>query len=253
MSDPWPTLLAFTASVVLLYLTQRWINQHMQGVGILLFGSQNAGTVLLWLFLLPGIFIHESSHWLMAKAVGLKTGRFRIWPQTQGKQIILGSVEVQHTNALLDSLVGLAPFLGGTAALLFIGYWAFDAAALGVAWEMRDWPRLFELLANSLYVPDAWLWLYLMVAVSNAMMPSPTDRSSWRSVLIYLALVSAVVIFLFGLPTLPGRLIQQITDLALTLLYAFGLTLAVDLVFAFVLASIEFVIGSLRRRKIVYK
>lgn len=253
MSEPWPTLLAFGVSVVLLYLTQRWINQHMQGVGILLFGSQNAGTVLLWLFLLPGVFIHELGHWLMAKVLGLKTGRFRIWPQPQGQQIILGSVEVQHTNALLDSLVGLAPFLGGTTALLFIGYRAFDAAALGVAWEMQDWPRLVELLSDSLYVPDAWLWLYLMVAISNAMMPSPTDRSSWRSLLIYLALVSAVVIFFFGLPSLPDSLIQQITDLALTLLYAFGLTLVVDLIFVLVLAIIEFIIGSLRRRKIVYK
>ncbi len=112
MPDFWISLLAFVLCVVLLYWLQHWITQHMQGIGLLLFNSSNAGMALLWFVLFPGIILHEASHWIMARLLGLKTGRFRVWPQPKGKEIVLGSVEVQRGGVLRDSLVGLAPFLG---------------------------------------------------------------------------------------------------------------------------------------------
>ena len=121
MPDFWISLLAFVLCVVLLYWLQRWITQHVQGIGLLLFNSSNAGMALLWFVLFPGIILHEASHWIMAKLLGVKTGRFRVWPQPKGKEIVLGSVEVQRGGVLRDSLVGLAPFLAGTLALLAIG------------------------------------------------------------------------------------------------------------------------------------
>lgn len=253
VSEPWPTLLAFAVSVILLYLVQRWINQHIQGIGALLFDSADAGMTLLWFLLLPGIIIHELSHWLMARLLGLKTARFRIWPQTRGKEIILGSVEVQKSNPLLDSLVGLAPFLGGSLALLLIGLWAFDSSALGQAWERGAWGEVLRLLAGATQVADSWVWLYLAVAISNAMMPSPSDRASWRLVLIY---VSAVVLILavFGWwPDLPAALIREVVAALRTLTYAFGLTLAIDLVFALILWLLEAGLSALRGSKITYR
>lgn len=253
MSEPWPTLLLFIASLVSLYGLQRWISQHMQGIGMLLFNSEHAGMTLLWVVLLPGILLHELSHWAMAKILGLKTGRFRFWPQLQGKDVILGSVEVQQSNPVVDSLVGLAPFLAGTLALLFIGYWAFDAGDLALAWENQDWRRMGQVLVGTVEVADSWLWLYLMIAVSNAMMPSPSDRASWRLVLLYLALIGGVLFFLGWWPALPGGLVAQITFGLRTLLYAFALTLAIDVVFALGLALFELLLGLWRGSKVVYK
>ena len=208
---------------------------------------------LLWFFLLPGIIIHEFSHWVMARLLGLKTARFRIWPQARGKEIILGSVEVQKTNPLLDSLVGLAPFLGGTLALLAIGLWAFDASALGQAWERSAWGEVLELLAGTTQVADSWVWLYLAVAISNAMMPSPSDRASWRLVVIYLAAVTLVLALFGWWPQLPAALIREVAAALRTLTYAFGLTLAIDVVFALILWLLEVGLSALRGSKITYK
>lgn len=253
MPQPWSTLLIFMACVSLLYLIQRWINQHMQGIGILLFNSRDAGMAVLWFVLLPGIILHELSHWTMAKLLGLKTGKLRMWPELTGDEIILGSVEVQKSNPLKDSLVGLAPFLGGSLALLVIGTWVFDANVMGQAWEQSDWRQLLNLLTGTLQVADSWIWLYLVVAFSNAMMPSPSDRASWRLVLIYLGLVGVALVLLGWWPPLPDQLTQGLVSGLRTLTYAFALTLVIDLVFALLLGLGELILGLIRGQRVVYK
>lgn len=246
-------LLLFALLVILLYWLQRWIGRHVQGIGMLLFNSRNAGMALLWFVLLPGVLLHELSHWLMAKLLGVSTGRLRLTPSVQGKQVVLGSVEVQRTDPLRDSLVGLAPFLAGTLALLAIGHWIFDAASLALAWQRGDWSAMASQLAGAFRVDDAWLWLYLLVAVSNAMMPSPSDRESWRLVLIYLAMVAGVMLLFGWLPSLPASLVNALASGLRTLTYVFALVLLIDLVFAAGLGLLELLLSALRGGKVVYK
>jgi hypothetical protein len=189
----------------------------------------------------------------MAKLLGLRTGRFRIAPDFKGKEVILGSVEIQKTNAFADSLVGLAPFIGGTLVLLAIGYLAFDMDALIGAWEGREWRRILSLAVDMLQVPDSWLWLYLVVAVSNAMMPSPSDRKSWRLVLMYVVLMVGVLLVLGWLPALPSSWINIVVTGVRSLTYAFAMTLVIDLGFAVVVAVSELILMAVSRRRVVYK
>ncbi|MCS6843246.1 MAG: hypothetical protein NZ528_02840 [Caldilineales bacterium] len=253
MPDLGTALLLFAAVIVGLYLVQRWSNRYVQAVGLLLFGSRNAGLALLWLVLLPGTLLHELSHWAMAKALGLRTGRFRIWPEFKRDGVVLGSVEVQRTNALADSLVGLAPFIGGTLALLAIGYLVFDVAAMAQAWNMGAWRQLWWLVRQAPLVPDAWLWLYLSVAISNAMMPSPTDRASWRPVLTYTGLVAVVALAVGGVPALPSSWVAAMAGGLQMLTAAFAFTLAVDLVFAVALAGTVWLLSLLRGQRVEFR
>jgi len=246
-------LLSFVLLVILLYWLQRWIGRHVQGIGVLLFNSSNAGMALLWFVLLPGVVLHEFSHWLMAKMLGVATGRLRLTPTVQGKQVVLGSVEVQRTDPLRDSLVGLAPFLAGTLALLAIGHGVFDATSLGLAWQRGDWGQMAAQLGDAFRVDDAWLWLYLLVAVSNAMMPSPSDRESWRLVLIYLAIVAGLMLLFGWLPSLPASLVDALANGLRTLTYVFALVLLIDLVFAAGLGLLELLLSALRGGKVAYK
>ena len=253
MSPILPTLLTFTLCVILLYWLQRWITQHVQGIGLLLFNKADYGMTLLWLVLLPGILLHEASHWLTARLLGLKTGKFRFTPSTVKGQIVLGSVEVQRTNVFKDSLVGLAPFLAGTLALLILGYAVFDVGALGRAWEDNAWQRMAGLLAGTLRVDDAFLWLYLVFAISNAMMPSPSDRESWRLVLIYVGVVFLLLLVFGWLPAFSDAFVRQLDAGLRMLTWAFGLALLVDAVLAIALALLELAASALLKRRIVYK
>lgn len=253
MSLLWPPLLAFVLLVTLLYWLQRWISRHVQGIGMLISGSANAGMALYWFFVFPGVVLHELSHWLAARLLGVGTGQLRVSPTRQGEYITLGSVEVQRTDPLRDSVVGLAPFLAGTAALLAIGYGVFDVQALRTAWELNTWQPVKQVLLGALQVDDAWLWLYLVAAVSNAMMPSPSDRTSWRTLLIYMALVMGVLLLAGGLPSLSTRTAQTLAGSISLLVYALALTLIINLLFAAVLAAVEAVLALLRGRRVRYR
>jgi hypothetical protein len=85
------------------------------------------------------------------------------------------------------------------------------------------------------------------------MMPSPSDRESWRLVLIYLGVVVTLLVVLGGFPALPDGLLRTLADSLRTLTYAFGLSLIVDVVFALLLFGLELALSALRRRKVMYK
>ena len=228
------------------------INGMLAGIGLLLFNNADYGMALLWLVLLPGILLHEGSHWITAKVLGLKTGKFSFTPNTVKGQIVLGSVEVQRSNAFKDSLVGLAPFLAGTLALLILGYAVFDVGALGRAWEDNAWQRMFNLLVGTLRVDDAFLWLYLVFAISNAMLPSKSDRRAWPAFII-LMVVLAVVLYFLGLT---DELMQGLKRPAATVFGYLGIALSVaigaNLFFMFCMVVVEWGIGRLKGISVVY-
>ena len=78
MASEWAPLAWLAAlSVPLLFLT-RWLNMHLQGLGLLLSGNEQTAMLLHYLILLPGILLHEVSHLLAAKLVGVKTRSFSL-------------------------------------------------------------------------------------------------------------------------------------------------------------------------------
>jgi len=99
---------------ILLFLILAWLSRqislNIQFPFYTLTRSQNSATLAIFLLFLPGVFIHESAHWTMARLLGLKTSKFRVWPKQQGKYIGLGSVSVEASDPIRDSLVGLPRF-----------------------------------------------------------------------------------------------------------------------------------------------
>jgi hypothetical protein len=103
-----------------------------------------------------------------------------------------------------------------------------------------------------LAVPDVWIWLYLIFAISNAMLPSASDREAWRTVLIYLGLILALAIGFGFIPTFS----KNLQDLGLTLLTyllsAFVITIAVDIFFIVVIFFVEISFGWILGRRVQY-
>jgi hypothetical protein len=191
------------ATFVALSAVSRWITRQVQIIGWQLTGREDAALVIYYLLLLPGIALHEVSHALMARLLGLRVGRLSLGPKTKGQYVQMGAVTVSRGGALRDSLVGLAPWLAGTAILLFVSYRVFDVGALGQAWLLDGWRGVLQLLPGFWHVPDFALWAYLIFAVSNAMMPSSADREAWLMVGLYLAL-ALLGVGLLGVLLQPG-------------------------------------------------
>lgn len=186
--------LAFAITLVVLVQLSRWVTRQVQTIGWLISGDENVTMVGYYLLMFPGILLHELSHFVTARLLGIKVTDFRLGPRKRrnSKTIELGSVSVYSGGTIRDSLVGVAPFVAGTVVLLLVSYTVFDVRALGRTWVDRGWSGFFDTVSTLPQTPDFWLWLYLIFAVSNAMMPSPADRKPWLLAGLYLGAVVAI-------------------------------------------------------------
>ena len=242
-----PQLVAFAVTLTALIALSQWITRQVQLIGLRLTGNERVALLGYYLLLLPGIVLHEVSHVLMAWLLGLKVGQFALGPKLQGRYVELGSVRVSSGGAVRDSLVGLAPFLGGTAVLLLVGYRVFDVATLGQAWHAGGWRAVMDTAGSVWQVPDFGIWAYVMFAASNAMTPSPADRQPWLTAGLYLALALAATYLLGGLPLLAGALAAHVAGALQLMTLAFIFSLALDLLAAALLWMVEAIIIEFQR------
>jgi hypothetical protein len=221
--------------VPLLALT-RWLSLHLQGLGLLLSGSQQTALLLHYLVLLPGILLHEASHWVAAKLVGVKTKSISLRPKSRsGGSVRFGSVTVVKSDPFRESWIGLAPLLTGTAAILALARWQFGIESV----SPLTLQGIADTLAASLKAPDALLGVYLIFAVSNAMWPSESDRQPWGMVVLLLGL-GAGIFYVAGLiPQLAAGVGQWVRTAVDYLAFAFALAVSVDIPFALLILLAE--------------
>lgn len=174
------------------------LHREVQLFFLLITRNPKLAILLFSLVFLPGVFLHELSHYLAAKLLRVRTGRFSILPRDKGDGTLqLGFVEISATDPIRESLIGAAPLLAGSVfvSVAGISYLKLDAiwAALVQQGLGEGISELFALFNQ----PDVWLWLYLALAVSSTMFPSSSDRRPMTKLLIGLVLLLAVVV-LFG-------------------------------------------------------
>lgn len=193
MLNSFDGLLWLLGSLVVLFLLQRTLHREIQAILLILTRSPNITVGIFSLLFLPGVFLHEFSHLLMAKILGVRTGKFSLIPQIlPDGRLQMGYVEAATTDYFRDSIVGLAPLISGMA---FIAYAANAPMHLSIIWEtLRNgqWTLLSMGLQALPTVPDFWLWFYGTFAVSTTMLPSESDRHAW----LPLGIVAAVLLLL---------------------------------------------------------
>jgi len=249
----WTPLIWLALTLVPLFLMKRWINRHIQGLGLLLMGDNETAMLLYFVLLLPGIIIHELSHWLTAKLLGVRTGEISLWPSKRpGNQMRMGSVRVARTDPFRASLIGVAPLISGSIAILIIGQLILGLGGLGEILLKGEWGQIWKSLLAHIQAPDFWLWLYLIFAVSNAMLPSETDREPWGPVLLFMCL-AVLLFYLTGwVRQVPEVLANASLTSASYLAYAFSLTAVADAIFIAIIAIFEALVSRLTGKRVEY-
>ncbi|MBI5300901.1 MAG: hypothetical protein HY868_02100 [Chloroflexi bacterium] len=247
--------MSIVALIVVLVLTiflQQWLHRHIQGFVVMLTGNSGWAIKLLFYLLLPGILLHELSHYVVAKILLVNTSGIHLGVKpmkSKGNQISLGSVVIERTDPLRESLIGIAPFVVGIGAIWAIAGWGFDV------WPETGLtvPQMFYRVAD--YASDwtTWLDLYLIFAVSTAMIPSQSDREPWGPVITVLGL-SAVVFALLGwTPRVPADLVQFARQMVSGLTLALGVAVAVNGVVAFTLWILERVVERFSGKRMEFR
>jgi hypothetical protein len=213
------------------------ITRNLQELSLRWLGDADVALIVYFVIVMPGVVVHELSHWLMAKILGVRVGKLSIGPVRKGRsrRVTLGSVTVGAVDPLRASLIGLAPLLGGTAIILIIGVFVLDVGNLAQTMMDSGFEGILAALEQAVRVPDFWLWLYVIFAISNAMLPSESDMAAVRPVLIFLGIVAIIMLIAGGIPNIPPDIEMVVNAIAGYLATAFALTLAVDAIFMVVI------------------
>ncbi len=250
------TLVWVALTLPALLLVQRWIHRHLRGVTLLLAGNEQAAVTIYALILFPGVLLHELSHWLCAKLLGVRTAGLSLRPTVhENGSLQLGYVEYfrdRRLDPVRESLIGAAPLIAGVALITLIGYQIFDLNQLATTLGNSAEGRLTLVWRHILQTQDVFLWLYVLFAVSNAMLPSPSDRRAWPGFLLVAGGVTAVL-YLFGWQDwLALRMAGPLTTLLGYVGFAFSLTIGLDILFALLISLIEWGLGRLKGVRVMY-
>ena len=240
-----------------LLFMQRWIHRHLRGVALLITGRMMWAVIIYAIILLPGVLLHELSHWVTARLLGVRTGSLSLIPQIkQDGSVQLGYVEYykgRNLGPVRESLIGAAPLITGTLAVLLIGLHIFDITALGQAIQSGQIDQLTQALGQVFSAPDFLVWLYLIFAISNAMMPSASDRQAWPTFLLLLLVVLLAALVLGGQEVMVQGLLGPVATVLGFLGLAFSLAIGVELVFIGVIMLLEKGISRIRGVEVVYE
>ena len=245
----WSVLIWFLAGLMTLALLGRWVTSLVQGLGWALFSDERAVHLLTYILLLPGIIVHELSHWAMAWALGMNPRGLSLWPKIRGKHVEMGSVQVTSGGVIRDSLTGTAPLLAGSVIVFLISHFVFDTSSLVLAWEEGGIALAMSGFWAAFQVPNAWIWIYIVFAVSNAMVPSVADRQPLLSMLAYSAVVIVVLYLIGWMPkvTVPSQVTSTIASLLANVSSGITFAIALDIIIAVPLLAVQVPLIALRR------
>lgn len=193
----YPALLAVICILLPLVWVQRRLHVEIQLIFLLLTRRTDLTAALFSILFFPGVLLHEGSHFVTARVLGVRTGRISLLPRAMpGGRLQMGYVETAAADPLRDALIGAAPLIVGGLFTAYAGLYPLGLLQLWNVLQASGLPSAAEALPGLAFRPDFWIWLYLTFVVSSMMLPSPSDRRAWLpvavaiSVLVGLALIA---------------------------------------------------------------
>jgi len=178
-----------------LLLLQRGLHQEIQSIFLLITRRVDISYVLFSLLFLPGVFLHEISHFVMARLVGVRTGKFSLLPKPlDDGRLQLGYVETASTDLFRDALIGAAPLLTGGAFVIYSGIYHLNVETLWESLQSGAAGEMVAALSNIISGADFWVWFYLTFTVSSTMLPSASDRRAWRPLAVIGVLIAGLIL-----------------------------------------------------------
>jgi hypothetical protein len=233
-------------------VVQRWLHREIQAVFLLLTRRPDLTIGLFSLIFFPGVLLHETSHFLMAQLLRVRTGRFSVLPKVQPDgQLQLGFVETAKADFLRDAIIGMAPLLSGGVAIAYLGISRLGLVTLANYVPQAQWMQIWQALVQLPDLPDFWLWFYLAFTISSTMLPSASDRRAWLPLALILVTLAGIAILAGAGPWMLSNVAPRINQLLLTLATIFGTSLVLHLILAVPTGLLAHALSRAMRLKVV--
>jgi len=198
----------FILSILALLWLQRLLHHEIQAVLLILTRNPALTVGLFSIFFFPGVFLHEFSHFVMAKLLFVRTGGFSLIPQSMPDgRLRMGYMETAQTDVARDSLIGAAPVIAGASLVALIALYPLNLLPLWSVLRNAQFDLFWLGITLLPRISDFWLWFYLTFAISSTMMPSESDRHAWLP-------LGMIVLGLLGLALLAGAGPWMMTEVA---------------------------------------
>ena len=214
-----------------LLLLQRSLHREIQAVLLILTRRADVSMGLFSILFFPGILLHEGSHYLMARLLGVRTGRFSLLPRPlPNGRMQLGFVETASTDWLRDALIGAAPLITGGLCVAFLGIYKLDLPYLWEQVRAGTIQSIFQGFSTIYSQPDFWLWFYLIFTISSTMLPSASDRRAWLPLILVAGVLLGLSILAGAGPWLLENLAPMLNRFLLAVAGVFGISIFVHFV-----------------------
>lgn len=171
---------------------------------------QNWIYYLLAILFLPGTYIHELSHYVVAKILFVPTFGITLRPKIERNSIKMGSVEIAQTDFIRRFLIGSAPFTVGI--ILLVG-------------------SMYALVLNNWHMHPVFAALEMLFVfqVGNTMFMSKKDwEGTWK--IIMLLCVVGVIMYIIKFPVSWGfDVIESQQELFKTISFYLAVPLGIDI------------------------
>jgi hypothetical protein len=193
--DEFNSLGWFLVAVIGLAIFQRRLHFEVQAILLLLIKRVDLSITLFSILFLPGVLIHETSHYLMARLLRVPVSRISLLPQPMSDgRLRLGYVKTSSTDFLRDSLIGVAPLIAGSIFVAYAGLVHLQFTDLWTNLSIGGTLSKLSAIKQVLEQPDFWIWFYIIFVISSTMFPSVADRKAWTPILLLLGIFIAFVL-----------------------------------------------------------
>ena len=218
-------------SLAPLMLLQRLLQKEIQLIFLFLTRRVDLSLTLFSVLFFPGVLLHEGSHYLAARILGVSTGRFSLLPQpAENGKLRLGYVETAPTDWFRDALIGSAPLIAGGAFVGYAGIVQLGLLSLTQALLNQGLEAFNQTLNAALARSDFWLWFYLALVVSSTMLPSASDRQAWLPLGVILGALLGLSLVLGAGPWLAENLAEPFNRFLKAVSIVFAISAGLHLV-----------------------
>ncbi|MDQ3864766.1 MAG: hypothetical protein M3317_14955 [Actinomycetota bacterium] len=174
--------------MIVLYAAGSYTMGRLIGISGIAGGDTAPGRMAFYLFIFPGVVLHESAHYLACLLTGTKVLRFAPFSPRRAVdgRVVLGFVRHERRAFPIGALVGLAPVLLNPLGVLLIATLLTPLSLTEVASPSL---RTFEenILASGFLTGRpliAAVWAYLSLCFALGSVPSREDLSSVPALLL---------------------------------------------------------------------
>jgi hypothetical protein len=178
----------FIISLIILYFISKKLVQGIYLSLLMLTKNSRVSIGFLTFILLPGTIVHEVGHMRIAELLGVKTGEFNFMPEViEDNKIKAGSIAIQKSDPIRQSLIGLSPILFGISIIFLITNFIFQPLILNPSQIFNQNTGTYILYLIS---------LYFIFAVSNSMFSSHKDLETVLYPIILIIIVGGALLLI---------------------------------------------------------